>query len=142
MFTNFQVKINKEIKLGSFSFSGFKSEWVKEPFSAFRLSRVPALASHESTRPFRNEWAFVSVLKNPVIDSAAMESKPIESATAGTVSGVQIAVVGIWSSPLLALLLTRFCFLIVLWNMILSYALLLKELGSPDLIWVVQVAPW
>ncbi|KAE9584365.1 hypothetical protein Lalb_Chr00c21g0406141 (mitochondrion) [Lupinus albus] len=44
--------------LGSFSFSGFQSEWVKEPFSAFRLSSqavVPALASHESTRPFRNE---------------------------------------------------------------------------------------
>lgn len=87
--------------LGSFSFSGFQSEWVKEPFSAFRLSSqavVPALASHESTRPFRNEWAFVSVVKNPVIDSAAIESKPIESATAGTVSGVQIAVVGIFSA--------------------------------------------
>uniref|UniRef100_A0A803MBG4 Small ribosomal subunit protein uS7 domain-containing protein n=1 Tax=Chenopodium quinoa TaxID=63459 RepID=A0A803MBG4_CHEQI len=36
--------------------------------------------------------------KNPVIDSAAIESKPIESATAGTVSGVQIAVVGIFSA--------------------------------------------
>ncbi|OIW01680.1 hypothetical protein TanjilG_19788 [Lupinus angustifolius] len=34
------------------------SEWVKEPFSAFRLSSqavVPALASYESTRPLRNE---------------------------------------------------------------------------------------
>ncbi|XLS98122.1 hypothetical protein HN51_040857 [Arachis hypogaea] len=31
-------------------------------------------------------------------DSAAIESKPIESATAGTVSGVQIAVVGIFSA--------------------------------------------
>ncbi|KAK7234134.1 hypothetical protein RIF29_47159 [Crotalaria pallida] len=37
-------------------------------------------------------------LLNPVIDSAAIESKPIESATAGTVSGVQIAVVGIFSA--------------------------------------------
>lgn len=35
-------------------------------------------------------------MKNPVIDSAAIESKPIESATAGTVS--EIAVAGIFSA--------------------------------------------
>ncbi|KAG5068231.1 hypothetical protein JHK85_000608 [Glycine max] len=37
---------------------GEQSEWIKEPFSIFRLSSqavVPALASHESTRPFWNE---------------------------------------------------------------------------------------
>ncbi|XLT65458.1 hypothetical protein HN873_021897 [Arachis hypogaea] len=38
------------------------------------------------------------IRQNPVIDSAAIESKPIESATAGTVSGVQIVVVGIFSA--------------------------------------------
>lgn len=88
----------RALGLAHFLSLGFRVSGLRSLFPPFVFPVKQWFPSHESTRPFRNEWAFVSVLKNPVIDSAAIESKPIESATAGTVSGVQIAVVGIFSA--------------------------------------------
>ncbi|KAK7298407.1 hypothetical protein VNO77_46867 [Canavalia gladiata] len=76
--------------------------------SSFRVNPLAtSLAFYLSILPFDSLLVlsptglahFLSLgFRNPVIDSAAIESKPIESATAGTVSGVQIAVVGIFSA--------------------------------------------